>query len=723
MSENVGGIYYSVTADTSKLVGQTRVVERETGKMAASFTAVVSAIKLYAAALALVKSAQMADEMRLLAARVQVAAGSIEAAATAMAGLQAISLRTQTSVAANVQVFTRLNASLRQMGGTQADTLRVTELLGMAVKVSGASAAEASSAMTQFGQALGSGKLAGDELRSLLENAPYLMQQLADGLGVGIGALKSLGEQGKLTADVVVGALSKAADTITADFAKLPQTLGGAWQTTVDAMSRLVEELDDASGSSMVLTGISKGLGETMDALARQIDATSDASDKLGRNDGIETWASRTKTALSFVLDAADFVYQQLAKYQGPIERMVSGMGKILRDYGRVLGIGGGGGADAAASTVGERMRAQWDTEGWAGPNSGPNRGRAIPGGKLTTPASAGAGKAGKKDIPYAITDPQADMKSRFLQSEKDFEAAQKHMDEMAAKAAENDKRRAEQRQQGEYFALATIAAGDPVAQLEMELMLRSAKLDEYAAADLANAQLYADAKVALEQQTADKIAELRERDATRQQQLNVSSVAMLADMTSQMYSILQQSGRERSALAKALFLVTKGLAVAEILMNTEIAAAKVKGQLGIFGFAAESVVRASGYASAAMVGGMAVGEAISGRQYGGPVSSGSLYRVNEGGAPEMFTAANGSQYMMPTRDGRVVPAGQGGSAVAVNVHNYAGVDVQTTASDDGRTIDIAVRRAVAEVADSIASHSGQPWQALRASTNVAPRL
>ena len=104
----------------------------------------------------------------------------------------------QTEVGANAGVFNRLNGSLLQMGGTQQDTLRITELLGKAIKVSGASGVEASSAMVQFGQALGSGKLAGDELRSLLENAPYLMRQLADGLGVPIGALKQLGEDGKL---------------------------------------------------------------------------------------------------------------------------------------------------------------------------------------------------------------------------------------------------------------------------------------------------------------------------------------------------------------------------------------------------------------------------------------------------------------------------------------------------------------------------------------------
>jgi hypothetical protein len=171
VAEKVGGIYYEVSADTSKLVQAQRQVEASTKQMAFSFNAVAIAAKALAIAYSMIKTAQLADDMRLLSARVLVAAGSIDAASVAMAELQRISTKTQTAIAANAQVFQRLNGSIVQMGGTQADTLRVTELLGMAVKVSGASAQEAASAMTQFGQALGSGKLAGDELRSLMENA------------------------------------------------------------------------------------------------------------------------------------------------------------------------------------------------------------------------------------------------------------------------------------------------------------------------------------------------------------------------------------------------------------------------------------------------------------------------------------------------------------------------------------------------------------------------
>jgi tape measure domain-containing protein len=273
-----------------------------------NLTQVAVAVKVYAAAMAIVNAAQMADDMRLLAARVEVAAGSMQAGAEAMRDLEGISRRTQTSMADNVDVFARLNQSMIQMGGTQADTLQLTELLGKAIKVSGASAVEAKAAMLQFGQALGSGKLGGDELRSLMENAPYLMRQLADGIGVPVGALKNLGSEGKLTADVVVNALGKAAGKIDQDFQKFPQTIGSAMAVTEDAAKRAAEKLDDMTGTSAVLAGATKGLGSVLDKLAEQFSAGTTEADKLGRSPLVKTWAENTATVLTYVVDAADFV-------------------------------------------------------------------------------------------------------------------------------------------------------------------------------------------------------------------------------------------------------------------------------------------------------------------------------------------------------------------------------------------------------------------------------
>ena len=114
------------------------------------------------------------------------------------------------------------------------------------------------------------------------------------------------------------------------------------------------------------------------------------------------------------------------------------------------------------------------------------------------------------------------------------------------------------------------------------------------------------------------------------------------------------------------------------------------------------------------------------GRQYGGPANSGNLYRVNEKGAPEMFTAGNGQQYLMPTQSGRVTAADQVGGGVdwKIIVNNMApGVDKTPSIDRERRIIEIAVKQSVAEVSGQFAANSGQAWSVLRGSSNVQGRM
>lgn len=772
MSERVGSIHYEVTADTSALVGQSRVVDRETQSMAASFNKITQAIKLYAAAMALVKSAQMADDMRLLAARVQVAAGSIEAGAAAMGELQRISARTQTELAATAGVFNRLNSSIIQMGGNQDDTLRITELLGKAIKVSGASGVEASSAMTQFGQALGSGKLAGDELRSLLENAPYLMQQLAAGIGVPVGALKQLGEEGKLTADVVTTALGKAAGKIDEDFKKLPQTFSGAMTQVADAAQRANEKLDDLTGSSAALTGVAKGVAEVLDQLATQFANATTEADKLGRSDTVKTWSAATTLALSYVADAADFVirgFRQtgLVIYETAMAAKAAATGGFTEAGERLASLKKQLEDIGSAQYAGAKIRQSADAlaTGTDGSDTLDRRARGGAGSKLKPGAGSGTGKGGSKfdSAGYLaglakqtaegldkvnLVEEEALRKNAAMLAEGKIsrETAAKAVTLIEANAvferreillAEAEERRAliekqgadeiaqakrlaAEQAKGQQFATGIIGQGDEVLRLQLELEAKSALLVQYAEQDQANMQLYAEAKVALEQQTAERMAEIRQRELDQQAAANSQSLALAGNLAGQLYGLLESSGRERTALGKAFFLANKAIAIAEILLNTEVAAAKAGAQLGIFGIPMASLIRAQGYASAAMVGGMALGQVAGGRQYGGPVSANSLYRVNEGGRPEMFTATNGAQYMMPTADGRVTPAGGSGGASPqwTVIINNAPPGTSASVNNEARTVQVNV----AEVAAQITERRGPVWSALQ-TTNVQGRL
>ena len=111
------------------------------------------------------------------------------------------------------------------LGGEQQDALTITESISQALRLSGASATEAQSALLQFGQALAAGVLRGEEFNSVVENSPRLAKALADGLDVPIGRLRKMAEEGRLTAEVVVKALLSQKDTLAAEYAELPATV------------------------------------------------------------------------------------------------------------------------------------------------------------------------------------------------------------------------------------------------------------------------------------------------------------------------------------------------------------------------------------------------------------------------------------------------------------------------------------------------------------------
>ena len=110
------------------------------------------------------------------------------------------------------------------------EAVKFTSTLDKAFKVSGAGAEESKAAMYQLNQAMTSGKLQGDEFRSVMENAPILAQKIAQSMGVSMSQLKKLGSEGKITSDVIKKAVLGSADEIDAQYSKMPLTFGKVWQ-------------------------------------------------------------------------------------------------------------------------------------------------------------------------------------------------------------------------------------------------------------------------------------------------------------------------------------------------------------------------------------------------------------------------------------------------------------------------------------------------------------
>lgn len=761
---NVGGIYYEVDLDTRKVIDGARVVDRELDKAARSFNIITRAIQLYAAALTLVKAAQAADDVRMLGARLEIAAGSAEKGAAALAELQRIAARTQTELAANVSVFSRLNSSILAMGGTQRDTLRITELLTMAIRVSGASAAEASSAMTQFAQALGSGRLQGDELRSLLENAPYLMQQLADGIGVPIGALKQMGEEGKLTADVVTNALAKAAGKIEADFAKVPATLSGAMTQAADAARRANEALDTLTGTSAALTGAVQGTGQVLDMLADQLRGAATESDKLGRNDAVKQWAEGTRWALSFLVDGVDIVRRAFGVTGQYLYGVIASTSAALRGE---LEASNSYWADTekrveammSQQLAGARMRQQIEAMATGTDGSDPMDRRARGGAPSNLKPAGGTGDKSKFDaLAYLaklrketatayeeidLIEQEALRKTAQLQAEGKLNAQQaaearlliemkavQARRELVLNAAEEERQRierdgkqeiaieqrlAEERARGRRLAEDTIVGGDPIRQLLLETERRSAVLAEAAARDQEAAALYSEARVALENETQRRITDIVAKNEADRLAAQSQLLTAYGSLFGSLADTVKTFEGEQSSAYRAMFAVSKAFAIADSIIKIQQGVANALSLPYPANIAAAASVAASAAGIVSTIKGTQYG---GGRQYGGGTEAGMLYKVNETGRPEMFTAANGSQYMLPNTRGEVTPADKvgGGMSVSIVVQNMApGVEVTPSVDERTQTVTIAVR----EVAAQIRARQGPVWSAMSSTTNV----
>ena len=138
-------------------------------------------------------------------------------------------------------------AKMRMQAGdvfqNNGETIAFLETMNKSFVVGGASIEEQKSAMLQLTQAMASGKLQGDELRSLAETSPALIQAIANKLGVSRGEVKKLGADGKITADIVKTAMLDASEAIDQQFRNMPMTWGRAWQNFLNFVTKALEPI------------------------------------------------------------------------------------------------------------------------------------------------------------------------------------------------------------------------------------------------------------------------------------------------------------------------------------------------------------------------------------------------------------------------------------------------------------------------------------------------
>jgi tape measure domain-containing protein len=183
--------------------------------------------------------------------------------------LLSVSNETRSSLEGSVALYSRLSTSAKELGASQKDLLGFTKSLNQAIILSGASGQEAAAGLQQLAQGMGTGVLAGDELKSILENLPIVADTIAAGLGTTRGELKKLGADGKIAATDILDAFKKARAELEDRFGKTIPTISQSFQILRNNLIDMVGRFDQATGASAAISKMLMAIANNLDDIAK----------------------------------------------------------------------------------------------------------------------------------------------------------------------------------------------------------------------------------------------------------------------------------------------------------------------------------------------------------------------------------------------------------------------------------------------------------------------
>ena len=228
--------------------------EREMGRVQNSVVTVDGLIKKLAVTAGAVFSVgqitNYADSYTGMVNKLKLVTTSQGELSQAMADTHKIAQATASDWNGVLDVYTKFQGLSKKLGIDQAEVARITETVTKTVAMSGQSATASEAALLQFGQALNTGLLRGTELTSVMSQAPALAKAIADGMGAAVGDLKKLGEEGKITSEVMRDALLKMSSSVDAEYAKTATTVSASFNLIKNEAIKVVGEFDGATGAS-----------------------------------------------------------------------------------------------------------------------------------------------------------------------------------------------------------------------------------------------------------------------------------------------------------------------------------------------------------------------------------------------------------------------------------------------------------------------------------------
>ncbi|KAA0520051.1 tape measure protein [Enterobacter ludwigii] len=742
MSEKAGEIYYDIEADVSGLlkaqgkanksldsIGNSATnaakkmdelqtnINRVAGAIAASL--VVDWGKAFLVA---------ADNMSQLNARIERLTGSAAAASQTMQNLMRISSATGGSLQDTAKLWETLSTALRDTGATNGQIIQLTETLQKIGRIGGSSSEEMANALRQFGQSISSGTVRAEEFNSILEQMPELARQIAAGMGVSIGELRQLMLDGKLTAEDALNAIQKQTGSVNAEFEKLPRTLSQANTALTNSFLSMIDSVNQATGASSGMVAVIDSLTAALDRLAgKAISADSQISDLNSTAEmfnrrartwswlGLDGWAAQNE-ALSTLSDQAATLVGDMQAVTKASNTAANTKPIEIKTTGTTTG----------SKSKGGKSSAQKDAEQYAKAQESVNQKLD----ELRQKSELSAGSVGELSRAQAILNAQQSLGNTASQEQimlagqlagKAWDNANALREQAKAEKARTDAANKFSAIQGKTSKTAGLDSQyqKDIADIQLYAQLYPQKIGEAEAARAAIEQQYRDQRnAAMWEEWSQQNLATQAASAAFEAFGNNASNALTGIITGSMsasealqsigstvlnsvVNTFVQMGMEwvkaavtGSSAQIAATAATTSAAVAGTATTTAASVssaaattaawtpAAIVASIGSFGGAAAIGIGAV-IAAMAMAGGIA-GK----RKNGGPVSAGSMYQVGEGGMPEIYQASNGSQYMIPGDNGKVISNKEltngGGGGVVVNINNYTSSNVDAQATPDG---------------------------------------
>lgn len=199
---------------------------------------------------------ETADAMMSMSSRIKIVTKDDAERLKIESALYQMSNKNRSSLEDLGDLYYKTALASKRFGASQEDVLKLTDIVSKSLVIGGADVAQQKATILQLSQALGSGVLQGDELRSLRENAPILMDAIATFFNTDVGGLKDMGAKGLLTTEKLMQAILSSGDAVNSKFAQITPTIGQAMTVLGNKFSKLILDIQNSTGIFGTIAGL-----------------------------------------------------------------------------------------------------------------------------------------------------------------------------------------------------------------------------------------------------------------------------------------------------------------------------------------------------------------------------------------------------------------------------------------------------------------------------------